>query len=127
MTNTQNSVPKWILLVSGIIALMEVMVSILLCYSPQEVVHSVDVNANGVMYIIQMWSARQFALGVIFAFATLKKSAPMLTLSYIFFLVMMLGDFYIGLSHKENELIISAIVMSIVSSAMIFAVNRRNS
>ena len=72
-----------------------------------------------------MWAARQFALGFIFAFATFKKSAPMLTITYIFFLVMYVGDFLIGISQKENSLIIGALVMCAVSSALIFAINRR--
>ena len=72
-----------------------------------------------------MWAARQFALGFILAFATIKKSAPMLILAYIFLLVMFVGDLLIGISQKENALIIAAVVMIIVSSVMIFAINKR--
>ena len=49
----------------------------------------------------------------------------MLTIAYIFFLVMFIGDFLIGISQKENSLIIAAIVMSIISSVMIFVINKR--
>ncbi len=73
-----------------------------------------------------MWAARQFALGFIFGFATIKKSIPMLTLAFIFFLVMMVGDLFIGISQKENPLIIGALVMLIISSAMIFIINKRH-
>jgi hypothetical protein len=72
-----------------------------------------------------MWAARQFALGFIFAFATFKRSIPMLTISYIFFLVMMVGDFFIGIVLKNNSLIIAALVMCIVSAALLFAINKR--
>jgi hypothetical protein len=125
MTDGQKSLPKWILIVSGLFALMELMVSLALFFSPQSVVETVDLNAKGVEYLIYMWAARQFALGFIFAFATFKKSIPMLTIAYIFFLVMFIGDFFIGISQKENSLIISAIVMCIISSALIFAINKR--
>jgi hypothetical protein len=125
MTEGQKSLPKWILIVSGIFALLELIVSVSLCFSPQSVLETVDLNAKGVDYVIYMWAARQFALGFIFAFATFKKSAPMLTITYIFFLVMFVGDFFIGISQKENSLIISAIVMCIISSALIFAINKR--
>jgi hypothetical protein len=125
MTEEQRSLPSWILIVSGLFALLELAVSVSLCISPQSVLETVDLNAKGVDYFIYMWAVRQFALGFIFAFATFKKSAPMLTLAYIFFLVMFVGDFFIGLSQKENSLIISAIVMCVVSSAMLFAINRR--
>ena len=125
MTEGQKSLPKWILIVSGIFALLELMVSFSLCFSPQSVLETVDLNAKGVDYIIYMWAARQFALGFIFAFATIKKSIPMLTIAYIFFLVMFVGDFIIGILQKQNAMIISAVVMCIISSALIYALNKR--
>jgi hypothetical protein len=125
MTTEQKSLPKWILIVSGIFALLELGVSLSLCFSPESSLETVDLNAKGVHYLIYMWAARQFALGFIFAFATFKKSIPMLTISYIFFLVMFVGDLLVGISQKENPLIISALVMCVVSSALIFAINKR--
>jgi hypothetical protein len=125
MTEGQKSLPKWILIVSGLFALFELMVSLLLCFSPQSVLETVDLNAKGVDYLIYMWAARQFALGFILGFATFKKSIPMLTIAYIFILVIFVGDFFIGISQKENSLIISALVMCIISSALIFVINKR--
>lgn len=125
MAEEQKLLPKSILIVSGIFALLELTVSLSLCFSPQSVLENVDLSAKGVDYLIYMWAARQFALGFIFAFATFKKSIPMLTIAYIFFLVMFVGDLFIGISQKENSLIISALVMCVVSSALIFALNKR--
>jgi hypothetical protein len=125
MSEGQRSLPIWILIVSGLFALMEIGVSISLLFSPQSVMETVDLNAKGVNYLVQMFAARQFALGVIFAFATFKRSVPMLIIAYIFFLVMFVGDLLIGISQKNNSFIISALVMCIVSSAMIFVLNRR--
>jgi hypothetical protein len=125
MTAEQKSLPTWILIVSGLIALLEIMVSVSLVISPKSVLETVDLNAKGVDYVIYMWAARQFALGFIFAYATFKKSIPMLTIAYIFFLVMFVGDFFIGISQKENSLIISAAVMCIISSGLLFAINKR--
>ncbi len=122
MTDEQKSLPKWILIVSGLFALLELWVSFELCFSPQSVVHTVDLNTKGVDYLIYMWAARQFALGFIFVFATFKKSIPMLTIVYIFFLVMFVGDFFVGILQKENSLIIAALVMCGISSAMLFAI-----
>ncbi len=121
----QKALPKWILIVSGLFALMEFMVSLSIYFSPQSVLETIDLNAKGVNYLIYMWAARQFALGFIFGFATFKKSIPMLTITYIFFLVMFVGDFFIGISQNENSLIIAALVMVLVSSVMIFAINKR--
>ncbi len=125
MTEERTSLPTWILIVSGLFALMEIMVSISLCVSPQSVLETVDLTAKGVDYVIYMWAARQFALGVIFGVATFKKSVPMLTITYIFFLVMFIGDFFIGISQKETSLIITALVMCIISSALIFVLNKK--
>ncbi|MGC4021867.1 MAG: hypothetical protein QM734_07920 [Cyclobacteriaceae bacterium] len=125
MDRYQKSLPVWILIVSALFALMELGVSVSIRISPQSVLESVDFSAKGVDYLAQMWSARQFALGFIFAFATLKKSGPMLTIAYIFFLVMFIGDLVIGIVQKENGLVISALVMCAISSAMLFVINKK--
>lgn len=125
MTEEQKPMPTWVLIVSGLLAAMELMVSVSLCVAPESVLETVDLTAKGVDYVIYMWAARQFALGFIFAFATIKRSAPMLTITYIFFLVMFVGDFLIGIIQKENALIISALVMCTLSSAMIFVINKK--
>lgn len=125
MNNSPHLLPKWILIVSAIIALLEIMVSFSICFAPETVVETVDLTAKGVDYLLYMWAARQFALGVIFAFATFKRSAPMLTLAYIFFLVMFVGDLLIGIWQKNTVLIISAMVMCIISCAMIYMINKR--
>jgi hypothetical protein len=101
------------------------MVSLFLFFSPQSVVETVDLNANGVDFIVYMWAVRQFALGVIFGFATYKRSAPMLTIAYIFFLVMFVGDFFIGVLQKDTSLILAALVMCIISGVMLYVINRR--
>lgn len=124
MTESSKSLPKWILIVSGLIAFMEIAVSVQLCLAPESVVETVDLSAKGVNYLVYMWATRQFALGFIFAFATWKKSVPMLTITYIFFLVMFIGDFFIGISQKENSQIIAAVLMCAISSAMIYAINK---
>jgi hypothetical protein len=121
----QRLLPKWILIVSGLFALMELMVAVALWIAPQSVVETLDLGAKGVSYIVYMWAVRQFALGFIFGYATFKRSAPMLTIAYIFFLVMMIGDLVIGIMQKENGLIIGALVMAIISSAMLLAIHKR--
>ncbi len=125
MAEEQKTLPRWILIVSGLFAAMEILVSVSLCVSPESVLETVDLTAKGVDYLIYMWAARQFALGFIFAYATLKRSIPMLTMAYLFFLVMFVGDFFIGIIQKENSLIISALVMCAISSALLFVLNKK--
>lgn len=122
--NSQKSVPLWILIVSGLFALMEIGVSVSLCFAPDSVLETVDLTAKGVLYVVYMWAARQFALGFILTFAAVKRSVPMLSLSYIFFLVMFLGDLLIGIYQKENAMIITSVVMCLISAGLIYAVNR---
>ncbi|MBN8571029.1 MAG: hypothetical protein J0M18_15495 [Ignavibacteria bacterium] len=125
MEAEQKSLPKWILIVSGLFALMEIIAAVAICLSPKEVLEKVDVSAAGVIYLVYMWAVRQFAIGVIFAYSTFKKSIPMLTLSYIFFLVMFIGDVIVGILQKENSFVITALVMCIISIVMLFAVNKK--
>ena len=124
MENKQTILPKWILIVSGLIAIIELSVSFLICFSPQSVIETIDLSAGGVSYLISMWSTRQFALGFIFAFATYKRSVPMLTLSYVFFLVMFIGDLCIGAGLKDSGLMVSALVMSLFASFMLYKLNK---
>jgi hypothetical protein len=125
MAQEPKPLPKWILIVSALFALMELMVSLAICFSPESVLETVDLGARGVDYLVYLWGTRQFALGFCIAFATLKRSAPMLTLSYVFLLVMFVGDLLIGISQGEASLVATAAVMCLVSAGMLYAVGRR--
>lgn len=125
MKEEQKIVPAWILIVSGFFALLALMVSSSLYFFPQSVLQTVNLNAKGVNYLIYMWAARQFAVCFIFGFATFKRSVPMLTIAYVFFLVMNIGDFFIGISQHDSSLYIGALVMCIISSTMIAIINKR--
>jgi hypothetical protein len=124
MSEVKKSLPKWILIVTGLFALLEVMVSLSLVFAPETVVHEVDLSIKGVDYLIYMWASRQFALGIILGYATIKKSVPMLTIAYIFLLVMFMGDLLIGFSQSNNSLVAAGSVMCVISSALIFAINK---
>lgn len=125
MAEGQKALPKWILIVSGIFAVLEIAVSIALCCSPESVLETVDLNAKGVGYVVYMWASRQFALGFILGFATWKRSVPMLTIAYIFFLVMFIGDCLIGIAQKEPSLIAGALVMCAIAAVLILLINKK--
>lgn len=124
MAQRHKTLPTWILIVSGLVALMELMVSVFIWISPESVIETLDLNANGIDYLVGMWATRQFALGFIFLFATIRRSVPMLVLAFIFFLVMFLGDGFIGFTQNDNGLILSALIMCILSSLMLFKLNK---
>jgi hypothetical protein len=125
MATTQNALPKWILIVTALFAIMELGVSLYLSISPESMADNVDTSAKGVDTLIYMVAARQFALGFILAFATYKRSVPMLTLAWIFMVVMFIGDLFTGIKKSDNSVIITAIVMTAISAAMLFAVTRQ--
>lgn len=125
MQTNQTSLPNWILIVSGLFALLELLVSIALFVSPESMLETVDLNASGVAYLINMWATRQLALGIIFGFATIKKSIPMLTCSYLFLLIVLLGDLYLGISKNEMPLILSAFIMTGVVGTVLYMLNKK--
>jgi hypothetical protein len=125
MTHELKSIPKWILIVSGFFTLLGLIVSFTLVFFPKSALQTVDLNAKGVNYLIYMWAVRQFAVGYIFGFATIKKSRPMLVLAYIFFLVMNVGDIFVGVSQHDNSLIGGALFMSVVALIMIYFINKK--
>lgn len=125
MQPQQFILPKWILILSALFALMEIAVSASMIFAPKTVLENIEVSGPGVNYLVFMWAARQFALGVIIAFATFKRSAAMLTICYIFLLVMFIGDMMIGISQGDNALIVASVIMSIIAAALLAAIAKR--
>lgn len=126
MTANKKVLSKWILVVSGLFALMEIIVSIIMFIAPESMMmENVNMNAKGVHFLMYMWATRQFALGFIFAFATIKRSVPMLTLAYIFLLVMFIGDMFVGFTQSQNSLIYSAVVMCVIAATMLLVLSKR--
>lgn len=125
MTEQHNNIPKWMLIVTGLFALLAFAVSATLIISPQSALETVDLNAKGVNYLTQMWAARQFALGCIFAIAILKQSRQMIFLAFTFFLVMNVCDAIIGLKQSDNGLIFGALIMCAISTVILYFTNRQ--
>lgn len=121
MNANSNSLPKWLLIITSLFSLMEIMVALSLFFSPQSVLEKVDLSAKGVIYIVYMWAARQLALGIIFAYSLYKRSNPMLFIAYLFFCVMFIGDVFIGFLQKEYALVVSAAILALLS---VFILNK---
>ena len=124
MKQENKSIPTWILIISGLLALLALVISFSLCFFPQSVLEALDIKAKGVDYLVYMWAARQFAFAFILAFATLKKSSPMLTIAYIFFLVMNAGDTLTGIILKDHAVIIGSLVWCVAASAILYFLNK---
>ncbi len=125
MTTTQNKLPVWILIVSGLFAIMELGVSASMIVSPDWLGDKVDLSAKGMDFLVHMWAIRQFALGCILTFATLKRSVPMLQLAFIFLVVMFLGDLWVGLSRNDNSFVGGSVMMALFAGLMLFFISKR--
>ncbi len=124
MIDRKQKLPIWLILVTAFFAILAFIVTSSLIFSPASVLETVDLKAKGVDYLIYMWAARQFSLGFIFAFSLLKKSKEMISLSFLFFLVMNIADVLIGVSQKDNGLMIGALVMCVISSTILYFINK---
>lgn len=117
-----TTVSLWILWLSGIIAAIEIGVSVSLIIFPDSMGEKIDSSAIGFDFLMYMWASRQFALGAMFAFATYKKSAQMLFLSYVFLLVMFVGDLVTGIALGDSSLIIGGVLMSVISGLALYII-----
>ncbi len=124
MKQENKTAPIWILIVSALLVLFELVISFALCFFSQSILEALNITAKGVDHLVYIWAARQFALAFTFAFAALKRSTPMLTIAYIFLLVMNLGDAVTGVVLKDNSVVIGAVVWCVVSSIMLYFLNR---
>lgn len=123
--NQHTSPPAtWLIVLTYLFAAMEIMVSFSIWSNPQAVIETLDATANGVGFLAKMWAVRQLALGAILAFAAFKKSRPMLSVAYLFVLIMFLGDLVIGIGEKQNPLILSAAIMALVAAGLLYLINK---
>jgi len=122
---SEHIIPLWVKILTCLLALLGIGVSCTLLIAPGTAITSVDLNAKGVDYLLQMWAARQLACAAIFIWALFKKSIPMLTLAFIFYLVMNVGDVLIGWIQGDAGLWIGATVMCLLSFVVLATLSRR--
>lgn len=96
----------------------------MLIISPGSAITTVDLKTEGINYLLQMWAARQVACASIFCWALFKKSLPMLSLAYVFYLVMNFGGVIIGWVQADAGLWIGASVKSVFSLIVIRRLGR---
>lgn len=124
MKNTKKKIPLWILIVTILFASLGFIVSMVLLFKPENAIKTVDLSTQGIDYLIQMWAVRQFTVGFIFLYSVIRKSIPMLKLSYIFYLVMNIGDIIIGVIQNDNSLYIGASFMVVFSLSLLYFINK---
>ncbi len=124
MKNSINKIPIWILIVTILFAGIGFIVSMILILKPENAIKTVDLSSKGADYLIQMWAVRQFTVGFVFLYAVIKKSIPMLKLSYVFYSVMNIGDVVVGVVQRDRSLYVGALFMVVFSFTLLFFIHK---
>ncbi len=119
-----NSPPKWLLIVSGLLAALGLFVGLSLYITPGTFIEDVDFSSIGSRYLASMWAARQIAIAAIIGFSVFKKSAVMLKISLSAYCLMNIQDVGIGIWIHDSGLAIGASVFSLISASMVVVLSR---
>jgi hypothetical protein len=92
----EKPIPRWITIVSALIAALGVFVGCSLYLSPGTFIPGIDFSTRGPAYLSQMWAARQIAIAAIIAYSLFQRAAPMLKISLIAYSLMNFQDAGIG-------------------------------
>ena len=120
-----KSIPLWVTIVAGLIALMGIFVGCSLYLTPGTFIKIVDFATPGTRYLANMWAARQIAIAGIIGYSLIRKSVPMLTVSLLAYCVMNVQDAAIGISISDNGLIIGATFVCLLSASMIYVISQK--
>jgi hypothetical protein len=126
MTETTKPIPRWITVVSSLIALMGLFVGGSLYVAPGAFVKGIDFSSQRMLFLPQMWAARQIAIALIIGYSALKQSRPMLTVALAAYCLMTLQDVFIGLGQHDNGVVIGSGVACVLAATMIFMLSRRH-
>jgi hypothetical protein len=124
MSEMTRVIPRWISVVSALIALMGLFVGGSLYFAPGAFVKGIDFSSQRILLLPQMWAARQIAIALIIGYSTLRQSIPMLTIALAAYCMMTLQDVFIGLGQRDSGVIIGSAVGCVLSASMIFLMNR---
>jgi O-antigen ligase len=120
-----SSIPKWIVIVAGLISILSLFVGASLYLSPGTFIDNVDFSSIGNRYLAYMWAARQIAIAAIIGFSIFRKSAVMLRISLIAYCLMNIQDVGIGIWLGDYGLSIGALLFSVISGSMIAILSKK--
>jgi len=117
-------IPKWITILSSLIALLGLFVGASLYISPGTFMPEINFSLPGITYLTNMWAARQVAIGFIIGYSVIRQSGSMLSISLTAYSIMNIQDTAIGIAKQDQGLIIGASLFCILSAIMIFVLNK---
>jgi len=112
-------IPKWISIVSFLVALLALFVGASLYITPGTFLPGIDFSRLEIKNLTDMWAARQVAIGAIILYSVIRKSSSMLEVALIAYFLMTFQDIFIGVVHKDSGLIIGTSFFCLVSVAML--------
>jgi hypothetical protein len=121
----KTSIPKWISIVSSLIALLGLFVGFSLYFSPGKFIPGIDFSSADIKFLADMWAARQIAIAAIIAVSVIKKSVPMLIISLCAYCMMNLQDILIGILRSDSGLAIGSSFFGLLSFSMIFILSKK--
>lgn len=120
------SIPKWIVIVSALIAALGLFVGLSLYYSPGTFIENVDFSSQWTRYLTNMWAARQIAIVAIIGYSLFRRSHVMLKVSLIAYCLMNIQDALIGVSLSDSGLMIGATIACVLSGSMIWVLSKQD-
>jgi hypothetical protein len=124
MSDVTGRIPRWISVVSALIALMGVFVGASLYVAPGAFVKGIDFSSQRLLMLPQMWAARQMAIALIIGYSTLKQSIPMLSIALAAYCAMTFQDIFIGLGQRDSGVVIGSAVGCVLSASMVYVLSR---
>lgn len=118
---TTNTKPQtWIIVISCLLALLGITISISMYLLPANTfIPGLDPESSAVAYINSMCASRQLSIAFCIGFAALRRSTPMLILSWICYLLLNIQDALIGVIQHDSGMIGGGIVISSLLSVFI--------
>lgn len=111
--------PRWIRVVSFLIALLGVFVACSLYLAPAPFLPGVDLAAEGALFLVAMWAARQLAIALALGFAAWRGSPVMLAIVLGIYCLMNIQDALIGVWRGDTGLLIGAAFFTVLSGSMV--------
>jgi hypothetical protein len=124
MSEESRIIPRWVTVVSALIALLGLFVGGSLYFAPGAFVKGIDFSSQRILLLPQMWAARQIAIALIIGYSTVRQSVPMLTIALAAYCLMTFQDVFIGLGQTDSGVIIGSGVGCVLSASMIYVLSR---
>lgn len=112
----------WIIILSCLLSLLGISISISMYIMPPDTfIPGLDPGSPAVTFLNAMCASRQLSIAVCIGFAALNRSAPMLMLSWLCYLLLNIQDAVIGITQHDSGMITGATVISLLAVLILYS------